>query len=55
MHKLHRCNKIISVIRTPEARCSFYMPEGSKNYAETLEQATDVGDTRKTDYMVRHT
>lgn len=31
------------------------MPEGSKNYAETLEQTTDVGDTHKTDYMVRHT
>lgn len=31
------------------------MAEASKNYAETLEKATEPGDTRKTDSMVRHT
>lgn len=53
--RLHWCNRITSIIRTSGDRCSFYMSEDNKNYAETLEKATEPGDTRKTDSMVRHT
>ncbi len=31
------------------------MSEDSKNYTETLEYTIEPGDTRKTDFMVRHT
>lgn len=54
-HLLRWRNRMTSIIRTSGDRCSFYMPEDSKNYIETPGDSTESGDNCKTHFTVRHT